>query len=194
MVNQKSKNELTKIVDFVFELGQLKKIKQEGFRLNGIDQPHSVAAHSLRAAQIGYILAKMEKYPDPNEVCTILVFHDVEECRTGDVHKIANRYLTNNRNLAISEQTALLGEIGKAIKKLWETTEFTNTKAGVIAKDADILESAFTAREYWELKVPLMDVWIKNSLKRLKTKSAQKLCQQLLKTKLIWWWQGLKKY
>lgn len=194
MVNEKSKNELTKIVDFIFELGQLKKIKQEGFRLNGISDPHSVAAHSLRAAQIGYILAKMEKYPDPNEVCTILVFHDVEECRTGDVHKIANRYLTNNRNLAISEQTALLGEIGKAIKKLWETTEFKNTKAGIMAKDADILESAFTAREYQELGVPLMDVWIKNSLKRLKTESAQKLCQQLLKTKRIWWWQGLKKY
>lgn len=194
MVKQKSKNELIKIVDFIFELGQLKRIKQEGFRLNGINQPHSVAAHSLRAAQIGYILAKMEKYLDPNEVCTMLVFHDVEECRTGDVHKIANRYLINNRNLAISEQTELLGEIGKAIKKLWETTEFKNTKAGVIAKDADILESAFTAREYWELKVPLMDVWIKNSLKRLQTQSAQKLCQQLLKTKLIWWWQGLKKY
>ena len=55
MAQKNTKIEITNIVNYIFELGQLKRIKQEGFRLNGIDKPHSVAAHSLRAAQIGYI-------------------------------------------------------------------------------------------------------------------------------------------
>lgn len=49
---------LKKIITFIFELVQLRRIKHEGWRLVGIDNPESVAEHSLRAAQIGYILAK----------------------------------------------------------------------------------------------------------------------------------------
>ncbi|MGC9308938.1 MAG: HD domain-containing protein, partial [Thermoplasmatota archaeon] len=44
---------------FIYELGMLRRIRREGWRLAGIE-PESVAAHSLRAAQIGYLLACME--------------------------------------------------------------------------------------------------------------------------------------
>lgn len=65
------------ILNFIFELGQLKRIKHEGWRLIGVKFPESVADHCLRAAQIGYILAKMEKYENPFEVCSMVVFHDI---------------------------------------------------------------------------------------------------------------------
>ena len=51
---------LTKITQLIFEGMHLKQIKHEGFRLAQIPYPDSVAEHSLLAAQIGYILAKME--------------------------------------------------------------------------------------------------------------------------------------
>jgi len=188
------KSSLNKLIDFIFELGQLRRIKHEGWRLVGIDNPESVAEHSLRAAQIAYILAKMENYPNPEEICSLVVFHDIEECRIGDVHKVANRYLTFNEALAVDDQTKELGEIGKAINKLWKQTEEKKSIAGIIAKDADLLEATFTAREYKEKGVPLMDLWMKNYMRFLKTKSARQILKELIRTNHIWWWKNLKKY
>lgn len=183
-----------KLISFIFELGQLRRIKHEGWRLAGIDNPESVAEHSLRAAQIAYILAQLENYPHPEEVCSMVVFHDIEECRIGDVHKVANRYISYNEALAVDDQTKNLGEIGLAINKLWKQTEEKNSVPGVIAKDADLLEAAFTAREYKEKGVPLMDLWMKNYMKYLNTKSAKQILDELIKTDSVWWWKDLKKY
>ena len=48
------------VVNFIFELNQLKHQKHTGFMLAGVKNPDSVAEHVMRAAQIGYILAIME--------------------------------------------------------------------------------------------------------------------------------------
>ncbi|HEC89736.1 MAG TPA: HD domain-containing protein, partial [Thermoplasmatales archaeon] len=74
------------IAQFLFELGVLRRIQREGWKLIGVKTPETVAEHSLRAAQIGYILAKLEGYPHPEIVSTMLIFHDIGECRIGDIH------------------------------------------------------------------------------------------------------------
>lgn len=61
-----------------------------------IKQPDTVAEHSLNAAQIGYILAKME-WADANKVATMLVWHDIAETRIGDMHKVAIWYIKNKK-------------------------------------------------------------------------------------------------
>jgi putative hydrolases of HD superfamily len=188
-------NPLTdQLIAFVFELVQLRRVKREGWRMVGVDNPESIAEHSLRAAQIAFILAKLERYPNPEEVCSMVVFHDIQECRIGDIHKVANRYLTHNDPLVVEEQMKELGEIGLSISNLWKQTEEKSTQAGIIAKDADLLEAAFTAREYKERGVPLMDLWMKNYMQYLNTGSAKHLLEELLKTESVWWWKDLKKY
>ncbi|MBU0498179.1 MAG: HD domain-containing protein, partial [Candidatus Thermoplasmatota archaeon] len=139
---------MEKITDFIFELGQLRRISHEGWKLIGIHEPESVAEHSLRTAQIGYILALLECYKNPLEVCTICVFHDIGECRIGDIHKVGNRYLTVDETKVVKDQVKNLGFIGPLIQELWNQAEYQETTAGVIAKDADLLDMAFTAREY----------------------------------------------
>jgi putative hydrolase of HD superfamily len=69
------------ILKFFYEMGQLSRVKREGWRLLGMETPESIADHSLRAAQIGWVLAKLEGYKDPNEVAAMLVFHDIGETR-----------------------------------------------------------------------------------------------------------------
>jgi putative hydrolase of HD superfamily len=51
---------MNKLTNFLFECLNLKHIKRSGWYYAGIPAPESVAEHSLHAAQIGYILAKME--------------------------------------------------------------------------------------------------------------------------------------
>lgn len=109
----------SKITNFIFEMAQLRRIKHEGWRVIGIEHPESVADHSLRAAQISFILAKLEKYENPHEVCSMLVFHDIGECRIGDLHKIAIRYAQADEERAVREQTQPLEETGKEILRLW---------------------------------------------------------------------------
>jgi putative hydrolase of HD superfamily len=181
------------IEDFIYELGQLKQIKRSGWRRVGIEMPESVADHNLRAAQIGYILAKLENYPQPEEVCAILVFHELAECRIGDIDKISNRYLTYNEADVVKEQTYGMGEIGEAVRGYAEQILLKNTKAGRIAKDADYLETAFTAKEYLEKGYKTED-WLNNCLSRLETKSAKGLGKALVKESPLAWWKGLKKF
>ena len=178
---------------FLFELGQLKKIKNSGFRLVGVDNPSSVAGHSLRAAQIGYILAKLENHENPFEVCTMLVFHDIGECRVGDINRVENRYIDVKEKEAVEEQLKPLGEIGKEILNLWNKVESRDTPAGIIARDADLLEHSLTAKEFVEKGVSYAQNWIDNSESEIKTESAKKLMNSLINSNSNDWWQGLKK-
>ena len=57
---KQNKSNLKNQINFLFELGQLKRVKHEGWRLVGVEHPESVAEHSLRAAQIGYVIAALE--------------------------------------------------------------------------------------------------------------------------------------
>lgn len=181
------------LLHFLFELGQLRRVRHEGWKLLGIEHPETVAEHSLRAAQIGFILAKLEEYENPSEVCTLLVFHDIEECRVGDIHKVANRYITADREKVLQEQTEKMGELGKEIRRLWKLSEFRETTAGIIAKDADCVEQAITAKEYLEKGYPFAQDWINNTQKLVQTKSAKSLLASLHDVHSNDWWQGLKK-
>ncbi len=181
------------VLNFIFEMNQLKRIKHEGWRLIGIKDPESVADHSLRSAQIGYILAKLEKYENPSEVCAMAVFHDIIEARIGNIHRVANRYIKVDGREAAGEQTEKLDEIGEDILNLWEQAETRSTIAGVIAKDADRLDQAMTAKEYMEKGYDYAKDWIDNIEKSIRTESAKHLLADLRSSDSNAWWQGLKK-
>lgn len=180
------------LVNFIFELGQLKKIPHQGWSLIGVEKEELVAAHNLRAAQIGYFLAKLENYINPYEVVSLLIFHDIEECRIGDFHKVANRYLYLDKRKIIDDQLKDLGNFNE-IKDFWLQVEERRTKAGNIAKDADLLEQAFTAKELLEKGYHYAQDWINNVEKKIKTKSAKQLLKTLRETSSNDWWQGLKR-
>jgi putative hydrolase of HD superfamily len=181
------------ILKFFFEMGQLSRVKREGWRLLGMENPESIADHSLRAAQIGWVLAKLEGYKDPNEVATMLVFHDIGETRIGDIHKLANRYVTADEATAVREQVSRLGDAGDDVLTLWHQIEDKNTEAGIIAKDADLLELAVRAREYMERGYDDASEWFEAARQRLKTKSAKVLLEELPNVSSSSWWHGLKK-
>ncbi len=184
------------IINFIFELNQLKRLTHNGWKLIGVKYPDSIAEHALRAAQIGYILAVMEGNVDPGKVVSILVIHDNAEARIGDQNKVAAKYYTNDK----AEKTAFIDQLdnlGKEIKGKWEQyfSEFEkrNTKEGIIAKDADWLEQAFQAKEYIDSGYTAAQDWINNVEEAVETESAKKLIQEMKKVKFTDWWQGLKK-
>ena len=164
--------EIKKIVNFIFELNQLTRQRNSGWTLAGVASPNSIAEHQLRTAQIGYLLATMENYENPEKVAAMLLIHDNGETRIGDQNKVSARYIDKKKPEAdaFNEQLAGLGEI---VEKRWTQyfQEFENrsTPAGVIAKDADWLETAFQAKEYLDLGHASAQNWIDNVEKALET-------------------------
>ncbi|MGV8176227.1 MAG: HD domain-containing protein [Candidatus Bilamarchaeaceae archaeon] len=178
-----------KIVDFIFESGQLKLVKRSGWWVAGIKDPESVADHSYRAAVIAFVLADMEG-ADPHKLASALLFHDLPESRIQDLHKISQRYVEYDNGKVIEEQVRPLPEgTRKRILALWKLS----TKEHDMLKDADLLEVAFQAKEYAEHGHPECRDWLENAGNRLKTRSAKQLFKELLRADPSSWWKGLKK-
>jgi len=188
--------DIEKITKFVFEINQLKFKKQNGWYLAGVKNPPSVAEHVMRAAQLGYIIAVMEGDANPEKVASMILIHDNGEARIGDQDKVAARYYEKDdaEKRAFEDQLNNLGEeIEQKWKQYFEEFENRKTKEGIIAKDADWLETAFQAKEYLDLGYASTIDFIKNVEKAVETESAKKIAAEMKKTNFTDWWKGLKK-
>ena len=187
---------LKNIVNFIFEINQLKRQRHSGFQLAGVNDPDSVAEHVMRAAQIGYILAVMEGDANPEKVASMIMIHDNGEARVGDQHKVAARYfdVKEAEHKAFSEQLERLdNSVAERWQKYFNEFENRNTKEGIIAKDADWLETAFQAKEYMDIGFSSMENWVENVSKAVETNSAKMLIKEMRESKFTDWWCGLKK-
>lgn len=197
-----AKEQVQKAVNFIFEMNQLKREFHRGFTLAGVRNTDTVAEHSLRAAQIGFILASMEnarageEMVSAEKVACMLIIHDNAEARVGDQHKVGARYM----DIKEAEARAFFEQIeglGKSVEEKWsiymKEYKERGTKEGIIAKDADWLETAFQAKEYLDLGYESAMDWIINVEKAVETESAKEIIVAMKETKFTSWWSGLKK-
>jgi putative hydrolase of HD superfamily len=183
------------IAKYLYEIGQLKRVKRSGWWMVGITDPESVAEHSFRVAILGYILASLEG-ADPLKVAAMCLFHDTPETRINDPHQLAKRYVQvkEGEKLAEDEQLERLPpSISQSIASLFHDYEERESLESVIAHDADALECLIQAREYQVQGYAEVQDWIDNCYAALKTASAKKLAEASLHVEPQEWWQGLKK-
>lgn len=182
-----------KYVNLLFEALHLKRIKHEWIRFAWVQYPDSVAEHSLIAAQIWYILAKME-WADSAKVATMLVWHDIAETRIWDIHKVASKYLKNKDEIELDIMNDQFDwfDFKKEILAMFHEYENGTTLEWKIAKDADYLEQVFQWREYVENWFLHAQDWIDNVWKVLKTKSAKILFDEAIKSSFTDWWRENK--
>lgn len=186
---------MKKIVAYIFEIFQLKRIKHAGWNLAHVESPDSVAEHVLLAAQIGYLLAELEG-ADKAVVLRTLVFHDNAETRIGDWHKVGQRYLPQKINLesrALADQVFGLPDlIATQLQADFVMMEQKISLEARVVKDADYLEQAFQARLYQLQGHQGVAHWIENVGKSLQTDSAKALFAQMLVTDPMEWAISLK--
>jgi len=194
MRNAKNKknNNLAKLI---YEAGQLKRVARTGWWAAGIKFPESVAEHSWRAAVIGYFLGKKAGV-NAERVAIMCLFHDLPEARVNDTHKIQQRYFDPRpaEEKAFEEQTETLPkEVKDDLRMLVKECEEKIGEEGMLAKDADMLECAFQAREYELDGFQATGEWTDRIGKLLRTKEGKELFREMLKTSPSEWWHGLKK-
>ncbi|MDD4908817.1 MAG: HD domain-containing protein [Candidatus Omnitrophica bacterium] len=189
-------NKEKKIINFLAEAGQLKRVKRSGWWVIGIKDPESVAEHCFRCAVLGYILAKMEK-ANPYKVTMMALFNDIHEARINDLHKMGHSYIDfrEAEMKVFKEQAGLLPPVmGDELSSFRGEYDKQSSKEAVIARDADILECVFQAKEYLESGVKDAQSFIDVGKKYLKSKSAKALARSMRTWKSKDWWFHLKKF
>jgi len=184
------KKSLKGIVNFLFEVGILSKTPRSGFHFLGSGE-QSVSEHLNRTTYIGYVLSTMEKDVDQAKVLKMCLFHDIAEARTSDLNYVHQQYAKVNENKAINDLASTVS-FGKDLKQLIHEYEKRESKESLIAKDADNLEWILSLKEQVDIGNRRAETWLPSAVKRLKTKSAQKIAQEILTTKSDEWWFGDK--
>ncbi len=182
------------IAKFLYEVGQLKRVKRSGWWIAGIKDPESVAEHSFRTAVVAYLLAHLEG-ADTGKAVLMALFHDLPEARTNDAHRIVRRYADwrDVDKKAMGEQNKRLPEeAAKEVVSFFEEFEKGDSPEAKLARDADLLECLVQAREYQAIGYHDVADWILNARAALTTESAKKIAAECLKTSPSEWWQGLK--
>ncbi|PSK88979.1 putative hydrolase of HD superfamily [Murinocardiopsis flavida] len=179
--------ELARAVDFLYEVGLLKRYKRTGWVVAGVAAPESIADHSHRTAITAAVIASMEG-ADVQRAAFLALFHDTQETRLTDIPYIGKRYLKAAPNTEVTaDQTAGLPEglaevIGDAVGEY----EAKESAAAACAKDADKLECLMQAAEYREQGTDTQ-AWIDSSLASLKTASGKRLAEEALRTPSLRW-------
>jgi len=183
-------SKLDKTTDFLFEAGMLSKTPRSGFFFLGSGE-QSVAEHINRVCYIGFALANMIKGVNLSKILEMCLFHDFAEARVSDLNYVHQKYTKRDEESAIKDLTSELS-FGDKISKILHEYETRETLESKIAKDADNLEFIISLKEQVDIGNERAASWITSSVKRLKTKEAQNLAGQIIKTDSDRWWFGNK--
>lgn len=174
------------IVNFLFEVGILKRTPRSGYHFLGTGS-ESVADHSFRVAIIAYILAKNEPKADMQKVVLMSLFHDFHEARTGDHNYVNKKYVTVNEYKAVIDLAQKLTS-GQEIISLIDEFNLRETLEARLAQDADQLDFILELKRQQDLGNKSAAEWLKYSIKRLITDFAKKLANEIVHTDSSDWW------
>jgi len=174
------------IVNFLFEVGVLKKISRSGYKFLGTGS-ESVAEHSFRVAVIAYVLAKHELQADLQKVVLMSLFHDIHEARTGDHNYVNKQYVIVNEDKAVRDLAQGLPS-GEEIVSLIREFNSGETLEARLSQDADQLDFILELKTQRDLGNRSAAEWMRYSLKRLITDNAKNLANEIIKTDSSDWW------
>ncbi len=72
------------ILDFLIEVGKLKKLKRRGIMFYGVKDPETVADHTFRMAIMTWLLGEKKGF-DVRKMLKIVLVHDLCEVYAGDI-------------------------------------------------------------------------------------------------------------
>jgi putative hydrolase of HD superfamily len=174
------------LINFLFEVGMLKKTPRSGYQFLGSGQ-ESVAEHSFRTAVIGYMLCLEDAHADPLRVTLMCLFHDLPEARTGDLNYVNKRYVHVDEEKAVSDLAKDLPCRDDIVSLIGEFNEGKSREAK-ISKDADQLDLILELKEQQDLGNRYAVEWLKYAVQRLDTVAARAMASEILKTDSTEWW------
>lgn len=171
---------MKELLNFLIEVGKLKKIKRKGWVLRNVKDPETIAAHTFRMTIMAWLLGSKERF-NLDKILKMSLIHDLCEVYAGDAtpydkilpkdkkqwkaimskwprlsktkkEKIfLEKYQRENKALR-NLITKLPPDLKKEIAKLWNDYENGLTREGRFVRQLDRLENLLQALEYWKKK------------------------------------------
>lgn len=178
------------LADFLFEAGLLAYLPRAGFHfLGGVQQ--SIAEHSFRVTLIGFVLGCLAEDVETAHLVQLCLFHDLPEARTGDLNYVQRQYAVADTERAVADQTALL-PFGPEVAAYIREFEAGQTRAALLAHDADQLEMLLTLKEQADRGHRRAEDWLEGVARRLRTEEGRWLAEQIRRTRYdAWWWNSV---
>lgn len=182
------------IIRFAHEAGRLKTLPRTGWQIAGIDRPESVADHSYRVGVLAYTIAVLEGLPNPERAAALGLFHDLPECRLGDIPAVGRAYITtaDPGQVAVDQTAGLPKQLASGIRGLIDEHESAKrpdaTPAARCSRDADKLDCLLQAREYEITGNRRTEVFVNTMLDALTTPTAKALGHAALEVDPAEWW------
>jgi putative hydrolase of HD superfamily len=179
------RDRLTRLADFLFEVGMLRKTPRTGYQFLG-SGAENVAEHSFRTAVIGFVLAEM-RGADPLRTMALCLFHDLHEARTGDFNYVNHAYNRSDRVRALQDATRGTG-LSAMVLGMWEELEGMDTLEARLAQDADQIDLILNLKEQADLGNGYASKWLACALERLRTEQGRALARHIAATDHTDWW------
>lgn len=183
---KKKQNSNLDTINFFFEVGMLAKTPRSGFHFLGTGE-QSVAEHVNRTTFIAYALAQMDKTVDTLKVLKMALFHDISETRISDLNHIHQKYVERKEHSAVTDISDSV-PFGSDMFETLTEYEKRESKESLLVKDADTLEWLLALKEQVDTGNTRALAWMKDGMKRLKTKHGVELGQAILKINSNDWW------
>jgi len=177
---------LDRIVDFLFEVGMLKRTPRSGWQFLGAGS-ESVAEHVFRTAMIAFVLARMDGEVDSDRMLRLALVHDLPETRTGDLNYVNQKYVDADEAQAADDMTHGLPFADELRELLAEYREESSPEA-VLAHDADQIEMLLQLKEHLDSGSPAAADWTPFVEQRLHTDTAKALAKRILEKDSASWW------
>ena len=168
---------MEELLNFLIEIGKLKRIKRKGWLLRGVKNPETIAEHTFRMTLMVWLLCHRKKL-NINKILKMSLIHDLCEVFAGDAtpydkilpkdkkkwKEIFNKW---PRLSKIKKEKIFLDKYkkeNKALKKLisklppalkgeimnlWGDYERGLTREGRFVRQVDRIENLLQALEYW---------------------------------------------
>jgi putative hydrolase of HD superfamily len=177
-----------RIVDFLFEVGMLKRTPRTGWQFLAGAESESVADHTFRVAMIAFVLARMDDTPvDSDRVLSMALVHDLPEARTGDLNYMNQKYVSADEERATADLVRDL-PFADELEALLAEYRAEQSPESILTHDADQLELLLQLIENRSAGVPATEHWVPFVLKRLRTDAAQRLARRILDGDSARWW------
>lgn len=165
------------LLNFLIEVGKLKRMPRRGWVLRGVKNPETIAAHTFRMAIFAWLLSKKKKL-NVNKIIKISLIHDLCETYAGDTtpydslifdkkewEKVTQkwpRFSKKEKEKLFQEKYKkesralkklilnLPPDLKKEIRNLWIDYEEGLTREGRFVRQLDRVENLLQALEYWE--------------------------------------------
>lgn len=179
----------------VYEAANVKRMLRTGWQRLG-DNEEGVGEHSFMTAVIAYFLAReINDVGDPSrlvsmeKVMVMSIFHDFHEGRTGEMDKVAKRYMVRHEDKANED---IFRNVDDTLLALLNEYEARESLESLVVYEANVIAFGVECRILMEKGNTHAKEWMDGNSKRVRLPESVKLMESIAKTDSQDWWKRLR--